>query len=73
MKEESDFSTCRRCGAGKLRKYVGMFDHKNKKYTDELGRLWNGRVCPGCCAHKSKLRMRKKRKEGKDAKSPVDI
>lgn len=72
MSEESDFSTCRRCGGRKLRKFVGMFDHKNKKYTDEHGRLWNGRVCPGCCLHKAKLRMRKKRKEDKDGRPNPD-
>lgn len=69
MKEESDFSTCRRCGTIKVRKFVGMFDEKNKRYFDEKDRLWNGRICPSCVAHQAMLRMRKKRKEAKDAKS----
>lgn len=69
MKEESDLSTCRRCGARKLRKFVGYFDDKNKRYVDEKDRLWNGRKCASCVAHESKLRMRKKRKEEKDGES----
>jgi ribosomal protein L40E len=72
MKEESDFSTCRRCGANKLRKFIGYFDDKNKKYIDENERLWNGRTCPSCVAHKSKLRMRAKRKE-ESGESNADI
>ena len=73
MKEESDISTCRRCGAKKLRKFVGYFDEKNKRYVDEEDRLWNGRKCGACVAHTSKLRMRVKRKEDKNGKTSTDV
>lgn len=73
MKEESDFSICRNCGGRKLRKFVGYFDERNKKYEDENGKLWNGRKCGTCASHKSKLGMRAKRQREKDAKSTVDV
>lgn len=73
MKEESDFSICRKCGGRKLRKFVGYFDEKNKKYVDEQGRLWNGRKCGSCAQNMSKLSMRAKRKLEKDAKTGIDV
>lgn len=73
IKEESDLSICRRCGERKLRKFVGYFDEKNKRYIDEAGRLWNGRKCGSCVAHTSKLRMRVKRKEVKGGEPRTDV
>lgn len=63
-KEEviSDFSTCRGpCQGIKVRKVDGSFDGRNKRYVDEHGRLWNGRVCPGCHKHKVKVKTKERR------------
>ena len=65
MKEESDLSTCRLCEKIKIRRFVGKFDDKNKKYVDETGLLWNGRKCPQCHKDHSRMNMKKKRAHGK--------
>lgn len=65
MKEETDISTCRVCDKLLVRKFVGKFDDKNKKYVDEGGRLWNGRTCPRCHADRSRNNMKRLRKYGK--------
>jgi hypothetical protein len=64
-KEESDLSTCRLCEQIKLRRFVGKFDDKNKKYVDDQGKLWNGRVCPQCHSDRSRSNMKRLRMYGK--------
>jgi Zn-finger protein len=61
FKEESDLSTCKICSKIKLRRLVGKFDDKNKKYIDENGKLWNGRKCPLCHQKSIKENMKKLR------------
>lgn len=31
---------------------------KNKKYVDENGRLWSGKICPNCQCNRSREGMR---------------
>jgi hypothetical protein len=64
-KEESDISTCRLCEKIKVRKFIGKFDDKNKKYVDDSGRLWNGRTCPQCQVDRSRNNMKRLRRYGK--------
>lgn len=61
IQEENDLSTCRVCEKIKLRKLVGKFDDRNKKYVGACGKLWNGRVCPQCHRDKVKHGMKKMR------------
>lgn len=65
MSGDSDLSTCRLCEKIKLRKHVGTFDGKNKKYVDEHGKLWSGRKCPDCQRDKAKMHMRRLRLHAK--------
>jgi len=65
MKEESDLSTCRLCEQIKLRKLIGKFDDRNKKYVDEHGKLWCGRICPSCHRDRARGNMQRLRKHGK--------
>ena len=69
MSEEIDVSTCRGCEKLKVRKHDGSFDGKNKKFVDEEGKLWNGRICPAC--HKARVKTQLKQKRT-DAKSRTD-
>jgi hypothetical protein len=66
---ESDLSSCRLCEKIKVRKLVGKFDDKNKKYIDETGILWSGRICPACHKDRVKFRMRKLRATRKEDES----
>jgi len=61
FREESDLSTCKACGKIKVRKFIGKFDDRNKKYIDSNGCLWNGRRCPDCQRDKAKFNMKKVR------------
>jgi hypothetical protein len=71
MENEIDISKCSGvCGKLKLRKHVGTFDGKNKRFVDESGRLWNGRKCPDC--HKNKVKVDTKEKRT-NAKRPTDV
>jgi hypothetical protein len=62
---ESDLSSCRLCEKIKVRKLIGKFDDKNKKYIDETGKLWNGRKCPQCQVDRARNNMKKLRANGK--------
>lgn len=60
--DEVNVSKCHGpCGNLKVRRQVGTFDGKNKRYIDEDGRLWNGRVCPVCHKNKVKVQVKEKR------------
>ena len=56
-----DKSLCKVCKLIKLRKQDGMYDHKNKKFVDENGWSWNGRICPVCELERVRNKMREKR------------
>ena len=64
---ESDLSTCRLCEKIKLRRYVGKYPNgRDKMYLDEDGLQWNGRKCGACQKDKSKVNMRRLRRNEKD-------
>lgn len=58
---EQNITQCKICKEMKLRIFVGKFDHKNKKWSDESGKLWSGKICPSCNVERSKFNMRKLR------------
>ena len=39
---------CKKCGKLKERRFMGYFNKKDKKWTDEFGAAWNGLVCSEC-------------------------
>ncbi len=54
---EKNLSTCRVCEESKERIEDGKYgESRNKRWRDETGRLWRGRVCPDC--HKSEMKGR---------------
>lgn len=60
--EERNLSTCRSCEETKLRIEDGKYgSSKNKRWRDENGHLWRGRVCPDCHKLEMKDRMVKTR------------
>jgi len=58
---EENVTICKLCGLLKRRILIGKFDDKNKKWADESGKLWNGKLCPQCQVIRSKENMRKNR------------
>ena len=60
--KETSTVICKVCKELKTRIQDGMFDHKNKRWIDENGVLYNGRVCPSCHKAKQAENQRKKRK-----------
>lgn len=56
---ESNKTICKRCKELKIRIEDGKYpDSKNKRYKDETGKLWNGKVCSQCVVNLSKERMK---------------
>lgn len=58
-----DKKHCKICREMKTRILSGKYDSNNKKWVDETGSAWNGRVCPKCHKNKIKSNMRKLRDE----------
>lgn len=58
---EKNIKQCKVCGQLKERILAGKFDTKNKKWTNEQGKLWNGHTCPECHKNKTKTHLRVKR------------
>lgn len=55
--EEKNLSTCRVCQESKMRIEDGKYGaSRNKRWRDEHGKIWRGRVCPDC--HKSEMKNR---------------
>jgi hypothetical protein len=48
MAFELDLAYCKVCQHKKMRIQVGKYDDRNKRFLDETGKAWNGRVCPQC-------------------------
>jgi len=68
-KKESNLSKCSVCSEIKPRICVGKYpDNRNKKYSDENGKLYVGRKCPDCVKSSMKTRMRAFR-----SKEPTDV
>ena len=60
-KRDSDIKECKICLIKKKRTLLGTFDGINRKWADEDGSLWNGRVCGSCHRNKMKNHMKIKR------------
>jgi hypothetical protein len=58
---ESNLTECKECKQKKLRILVGKYPSKNKKYTDDTGKLWSGKLCPLCNHNRVLAAMRKAR------------
>ena len=58
---EVNETECRVCKQKKLRVLVGKFNAKDKRYTNEHGKLWNGRKCPECVVAISRENIKKRR------------
>jgi len=58
---ESNLRLCKSCKILKTRTEAGKYNIKDKKYTDESGKLWNGSTCPSCNQERVKIKMRIKR------------
>ena len=62
--EEKNLTTCRICQETKLRIEDGKYGaSRNKRWRDEEGKIWRGRVCPDCHKTEMKDRMIKARKK----------
>lgn len=55
---ERNLTICKECKEIKGRSIDGKYNHKDKRYVDDNGKLWNGTVCPQCHAKKTAERMR---------------
>lgn len=64
--QETDKKHCKKCNQMKTRIQDGTYDGKNKKWRDEEGKLWNGRVCPTCQVAMTRENMQKMRKKVKE-------
>lgn len=65
---ETDLSQCKVCQKIKIKKYVGKYDAHNKKFSDEKGKSWVGRICPECHKDRVKHNMRNLRADRKTRK-----
>lgn len=56
---EKKFKPCKICEEVKEAVASGFYgDGKTRKWTNEFGQLWNGRVCPECNVIRAKIIMR---------------
>lgn len=58
---ESNQIICKVCRVIKTRIIVEAFPSGNRKYRDESGGIFNGKVCPDCDRIRAKQRMRRHR------------
>lgn len=58
---ESNVRKCKQCNELKSRSQDGKFDSINKRWRDETGGVWNGKICPSCHIKNQKENQRKKR------------
>lgn len=58
---ETSVIVCKICKQMKTRYQNGMFDIKSKRWVDEHGKLFNGKVCPECHKNKVKEQIKNKR------------
>lgn len=67
---EKNLSTCKLCLEKKQRAEDGKYgESRNKRWRDESGRLWRGRVCPDC--HKTEMKSRMIAKRSKSPECEV--
>lgn len=60
---EINKTICKTCGQLKDRIEAGKFNTKDRKWVDNEGKLWNGKVCGPCNSNRVKELMRNKRNE----------
>lgn len=58
---EANKAHCKTCKQLKNRILDGKFDHVNKRWVDENGWLWSGKICPVCNLERVRNKMREKR------------
>jgi len=67
--KEQNLVRCKKCNDLKFRILCGKFNNgKDKRWIDENGKLWNGKLCPECNKKRSLVTMRKIRNERKNKK-----
>lgn len=62
---EMNLTTCSKCQDKKIRIVAGYW-RKNKRYVDDLNRLWNGKICPDCTTKLASERMKSLRARRKE-------
>ena len=63
---EQNLRLCKTCRKLKQRIEAGKYNIKDKKYTDENGKAWNGSNCPQCALEKVKNLMRLRRSKSNE-------
>lgn len=64
---ESNLRLCKKCNQLKTRIEAGKYPNgKDKKWSDESGKLWNGSTCGLCNSVRSKDVMQKSRTSKKE-------
>lgn len=46
--EEKNLRKCKQCNEVKYRIMDGKYDSINKRWRDQTGKTWNGRICGEC-------------------------
>lgn len=68
--KEQNYHTCKSCLKLKKRIQDGRYNQKDKRWMDEDGLLWSGKVCGSCNRDRAKETMRKARAR-KDVKKDI--
>jgi hypothetical protein len=58
VSQETRILNCKQCGKDVVLFLIGYFNHKDKKWADEHGKLANGRTCPDCNVLRARSTMR---------------
>jgi hypothetical protein len=58
---ERNLRACKVCGIQKLRIENDKFNHKDKRWIDEKGKIWMGNICPPCNVIRANANMKKLR------------
>ncbi len=56
---ESNLNKCKVCLELRVKTEDGKFPNgKTKRYLDQFGKIWNGKVCPQCNRNRAKNTMK---------------
>lgn len=59
---ESNQVKCKSCQLIKIKIDNGLYpNQKTKRYVDQFGKMWNGKVCPECNRTRAKMTMKASR------------
>ncbi len=59
---ESNMVVCKVCKELKVKTEAGLYPRgKTKRYVDEFGLQWNGKMCPACNRERAKNTMKASR------------